>query len=139
MCRSLLTGELYYDYKEDGSFTKIIVNQFYQSRLLDQPNDILNSSIGIDYKGFSGRVSIVYINNIFQKADFWLQNRVVSDKSTRWDISIRQSLPWYNAQLFLDLINITGTDETSLNQRTNLPVSISRYGMFANMGLNIKF
>ncbi len=132
-------GELYYDYKEDGSFTKIIVNQFYQSRLLDQPNDILNSSIGIDYKGFSGRVSVVYINNIFQKADFWLQNRVVSDKSTRWDISIRQSLPWYNAQLFLDLINITGTDETSLNQRTNLPVSISRYGMFANMGLNIKF
>jgi len=104
---------------------------------LGQPNDILNSSIGIDYKGFSGRVSIVYINNIFEKADFWLQNRVISDKSVRWDISIRQSLPWFNTQVYLDLINLTGTDETSLNERTNFPESISRYGMFGNFGLKI--
>ena len=39
-------GELFYDYKEDGSFTKNIINAYYETRLLDQPNDILNSSIG---------------------------------------------------------------------------------------------
>ena len=132
-------GELFYDYKEDGSFTKNIINAYYETRLLDQPNDILNSSIGIDYKGFSGRVSVVYINNIFQKADFWLQNRIISDKSVRWDLSIRQELPWFNTKVFLDLINFTGTDETSLNQRTYNPVSISRYGMFGNFGLSFKF
>ncbi|MFZ1292437.1 MAG: TonB-dependent receptor [Melioribacteraceae bacterium] len=130
-------GELYFDYNEDGSYTRSIVNAYYKTRLLGQPNDILNSSIGIDYKGFSGRVSIVYINNIFEKADFWLQNRVISDKSVRWDISIRQSLPWFNTQVYLDLINLTGTDETSLNERTNFPESISRYGMFGNFGLKI--
>ncbi|MCB0748532.1 MAG: TonB-dependent receptor plug domain-containing protein, partial [Ignavibacteriae bacterium] len=132
-------GELFYDYKEDGSYKVIILNPFYKSRLLNQPNDILNSSIGIDYKGFSGRASVVYINNIFEKADFWLQNRVVSDKSVRWDISIRQKLPWYNTQIFFDLINITGEDEISLNERTNYPESISRYGMFGNFGFGIKF
>ena len=112
-------------------------NEFYKSKLLNKPNDILNSSLGIEYKGFSGRVSVVYINNIFQKADFWLQNRIVSDKSVRWDISIRQSLPWLDSQLYLDLINLTGTDETSLNERTYYPQSISRYGMFANLGFRI--
>ncbi len=132
-------GELQVDYNVDGSYKITIINPFYKTRLLDQPDDILNSSVGIDYKGFSGRVSVVYISNIFQKADFWLQNRVVSDKSIRWDLSIRQMLPWFNTQVFLDLINITGTDETNLNQRTYLPVSISRYGMFGNMGLNVKF
>lgn len=130
-------GELYFDYKEDGSYERIVINEFYKSRLLNQPNDILNSSLGIEYKGFSGRVSVVYINNIFQKADFWLQNRIVSDKSVRWDISIRQSLPWFNSQVYLDLINLTGTDETSLNERTYYPQSISRYGMFANLGFRI--
>ncbi len=132
-------NELYYDYKEDGSFTLYIISPFYKNRLLDQPNDILNSSIGIDYKGFSGRVSVVYISNIFEKADFWLQNRVISDKSVRWDLSIRQDLPWFGTQVFLDLINITGTNEASLNERTYYPVSISRYGMFGNFGLRVNF
>lgn len=131
-------GELFIDYKEDGSFTRHILNAYYESRLLGQPNDILNSSIGIEYKGFSGRVSVVYINNIFLKADFWLQNRVISEKSTRWDISLRQTLPWFNSQFYLDLINVTETDEQSLNERTNYPQSIFRYGMFGNLGVKIK-
>jgi TonB-dependent receptor len=130
-------GELYFDYKEDGSYTRYIINAFYKTRLLGQPNDILNSSIAVEYKGFSGRVSVVYINNIFEKADFWLQNRIISDESIRWDISIRQSLPWYNTQIYLDLINLTGEDETSLNERTNYPQAISRYGMFGNFGLKV--
>jgi len=131
-------NELYYDYKEDGSYTLRIISPFYENRLLNQPNDILNASFGIDYKGFSGNVSVIYINNIFEKADFWLQNRVISDKSVRWDISVRQELPWSEMKLFLDLINVTGTDETSLNERTYYPVSISRYGMFGNFGLSVK-
>lgn len=132
-------NELYYDYKEDGSFTLYIISPYYKNRLLDQPNDILNSSIGVDYKGFSGRISVVYINNIFKKADFWLQNRVISDKYIQWDLSIRQMLPWFNMQVFLDLINITGANETDLNQRTYYPESIDRYGMFGNLGLKVKF
>ena len=132
-------AEVNVDYKEDGTYKMNIDNTFYKTRLLNQPNDILNSSFGIDYKGFSGRVSVVYINNIFQQADFWLQNRVISDKSVRWDISIRQTLPWYKIQLFLDLINLTGTNEASLNERTDYPVTIDRYGMFSNIGLRVNF
>ncbi|MGB8316708.1 MAG: TonB-dependent receptor, partial [Ignavibacteriaceae bacterium] len=132
-------AEVNVDYNEDGTYTMNIDNTFYKSRLLNQPDDILNSSFGIDYKGFSGRVSVVYINNIFQQADFWFQNRVISDKSVRWDISVRQTLPWYKMQLFLDLINLTGTNESSLNERTDFPVAIDRYGMFGNLGLRFNF
>jgi outer membrane receptor protein involved in Fe transport len=132
-------NELYYDYQVDGSFTIKIISPYYKNRLLDQPDDILNSSIGIDYKGFSTRISVVYLNNIFKKADFWLQNRIISDKFIRWDLSIRQDLPLFRTQLFLDLINFTGANEADLNARTNYPESIDRYGMFGNFGLRINF
>jgi outer membrane receptor protein involved in Fe transport len=132
-------NELRIDYNEDGSYKMYIINPYYKARLLDQPNDILNSSFGINYKGFSGTVSLVYFNNIFEYADFWLQNRIISDKYVRWDLSFRQMLPWFNIQLFLDLINLTGADETALNQRTYYPVSIDRYGMFGNLGAKINF
>ena len=34
------------------------IDTFYVDRLLDQPKDIINLSLGYDYKGFSGRLSI---------------------------------------------------------------------------------
>ena len=37
-------------YNEDGSFTQTIIDTFYTSRMLLQPNDIANLSIGYDFK-----------------------------------------------------------------------------------------
>ncbi len=126
-------------YNEDGSYTRTINNTFYTTRLLNQPNDILNSAIGIDYKGFSSRLSLLYQDNIFKQPDFWMQNRVNSDKYIRWDLSLKQELPFYRIQLFLNLNNITGVDDVDLNQKNNYPVSIERYGMTGDLGLRIKF
>ena len=48
------------------------LDTFYVDRLLDQPKDIINYSIGYDYLGFSGRLSMNYISNIFSGTDFGL-------------------------------------------------------------------
>ena len=40
-------------------------------RLLDQPDEIVNFSVGLDYKGFSGRLSMLYNDNVFVNTDFW--------------------------------------------------------------------
>ncbi len=125
------------EYNADGTIKQTIVDTFYTTRLLDQPNDVLNLSLGYDVGGFSARISMLYRNNIFKKPDFWLQQRVISDKFTRWDLSVRQKLPWYGIQLFFNLNNINGANDIDLNQKTSFPAAEQRYGMSADLGLRV--
>ncbi len=131
-------SEVNFVYNTDGTFTQTVVDTFYATRLLNQPDDILNLAIGADYKGFSGRLSLLFQNNVFKQPDFWMQNRVNSDKYIRWDLSVRQQLPWYGLQLFLNLNNITGRNEQDVNQKTGFPVDIQMYGMTGDLGIRVK-
>jgi TonB-dependent receptor len=115
------------------------VDTFYTSRLLDQPNDIINIALGYDYAGFSMRVSMLYQDNIFKKPDFWLQNRVQSKRYVRFDLSVKQELPWYGIQVYFNLNNISGEDDVDINQKTTFITSQQRYGMTADLGFRIKF
>ena len=129
--------ELDISYDELGTLYRTVVDTFYTSRLLHQPNDIFNLAVGFDYRGFSARVSALYQDNIFKKPDFWLQQRIHSDKYTRWDLAISQRLPWFGMQAFFNLNNITGADDTDLNQKTSFPALQERYGMTADIGLRV--
>jgi TonB-dependent receptor len=126
-------------YYEDGTYTLTIIDTFYTTRLLNQPNDILNLALGFDYGGFSARLSLLYQDNIFKRPDFWMQNRVNSDKFARWDLSVKQELPWFGMQVFLNLNNITGENDVDINQKTSFPASEQRYGMTADAGLRLRF
>ena len=129
--------ELDISYDELGTLYRTVVDTFYTSRLLHQPNDIFNLAVGFDYRGFSARVSALYQDNIFKKPDFWLQQRIHSDKYTRWDLAISQRLPWFGMQAFFNLNNITGADDIDLNQKTSFPALQERYGMTADIGLRV--
>jgi TonB-dependent receptor len=129
--------ELDISYDELGTLYRTVVDTFYTSRLLHQPNDIFNLAVGFDYRGFSARVSALYQDNIFKKPDFWLQQRIHSDKYTRWDLAISQRLPWFGMQAFFNLNNITGVDDIDLNQKTSFPALQERYGMTADIGLRV--
>lgn len=113
------------------------VDTTYNSRLLNQPNDIMNISLGYDYADFSLRVSMLYQDNIFKRPDFWFQNRQHSDKYVRFDLSVKQTLPWYNIQVYLNLNNITGEDDIDINQKTTFITLQQRYGLTADVGLRI--
>lgn len=125
-------------YSEDGSFMQYSTDTSYTTRMLNQPNDILNLTIGYDYAGFSARISMLYQDNIFKQPDFWMQNRVNSDKYTRWDLSVKQELPWFGLQFFFNMNNITGENELDLNQKTGYPAHEQQYGMSADLGLRIR-
>ena len=129
--------ELDISYDELGTLYRTVVDTFYTSRLLHQPNDIFNLAVGFDYRGFSARVSALYQDDIFKKPDFWLQQRIHSDKYTRWDLAISQRLPWFGMQAFFNLNNITGADDIDLNQKTSFPALRERYGMTADIGLKV--
>lgn len=116
----------------------ISVDTTYSTRLLNQPNDILNIALGYDYAGFSFRISMLYQDNIFKNPDFWAQNREHSDKYFRVDLSVKQNLPWYGIQLFFNLNNITGEDDIDINQKTGYTTSQQRYGMAGDLGLRVR-
>jgi TonB-dependent receptor len=125
-------------YNDDGTFTQTANDTSYSTRLLNQPNDIVNVVVGYDYEGFSARVSMLYQDNIFKQPDFWMQNRVNSAKYTRWDLSVKQELPWFGVQIFFNMNNITGENELDVNQKTGFPANEQRYGMSADLGVRVR-
>jgi len=125
-------------YDENGLAQKTVVNTPYTARLLNQPDDILNLAVGYDYRGFSARVSVIYQNNVFKQPAFWLQERVISAAFTRWDVSLKQDLPWSGLQLYLNLNNVTSANDVSINEKTSYPASEQRYGSEAELGFRLK-
>jgi TonB-dependent receptor len=115
------------------------IDTTYATRLLNQPNDIINFAVGYDYKKFSARLSMLYQDNIFKNPDFWSQNRVHSAPYRRWDLMVRQTLPWYNIQVYFAVNNITGEDDIDINQKNGFPVRQQRYGMTADAGVRVRW
>ncbi len=125
-------------YDIEGNAVIQIVDTSYTARLLNQPNDIVNLGMGYDYKGFSVRVSMMYQDNVFMQPSFWMQERVLSSAYTRWDVVVKQDLPWYGLELYLNLNNITSENDVNINERTSYPASEQRYGSVYQLGLRLK-
>ena len=91
------------------SFQVVTVNldSFYVDRLIDQPNDIFNYSLGYDYKGFSARVSMLYMSDVFKTTNFWPELRETTDSYRRYDLSMKQKLPVKGLEIYLNISNLT--------------------------------
>jgi TonB-dependent receptor len=78
------------------------------ARLLDQSNDVLNVSVGADYKGFSGRVSFNLQSNVITSVS---ASTPEEDQFTgniyRWDIALRQQLPVEGLSLGFNVQNLS--------------------------------
>lgn len=115
------------------------VDTSFVDRLIYQPNNIVNLSLGFDYKGFSIRVAMLYQSDIFTGPNFWPQLRSHTSAYRRWDIAVKQELPWSGLQLYGNLNNIGGAKDVSVIQGgTQVPISIQDYGMTANLGLRVE-
>lgn len=109
----------------------------YVDRLINQPDDIINISLGYDYKGFSILLSMVYQSGIFNNTNYY--NALRSDKAeyVRWDLAAKQKLPWYNIEMFMNLNNLTGENDTYIMRGNGYPVSETAYGLSAEAGFRV--
>jgi TonB-dependent receptor len=113
-----------------------IVDTSYIDRLIQQPNNIVNLSIGYDYKGFSIRASMLYQTDVNAGYAFWPQLRQVTAAYKRWDISVKQNLPWFGLQLYADINNINrAQDVTVLGMYPDAQTANQTYDMTADIGL----
>jgi hypothetical protein len=62
----------------------------------------------------------------------------MSVRSTRWDLSVKQELPWYGLQVYVNINNLTGADDVTNNARREFPTAIERYGMSATAGVRLR-
>jgi len=116
-------------------FPTIHVDTTYTDRLIQQPNDIVNLSLGYDYSRFSIVVSMIYQSQVYNGTDFY--NALRSDKARylRWDLSVKQGLPWGGLAAFFDLNNINSEADVYDIRGSGFPTSESNYGLNADLGL----
>jgi len=112
---------------------------FYQDRLIDQPDNIVNLTLGYDYRGFSARASMLYQADIFQGNNFWPELRVDTYRYLRWDIAVKQTLPWEGIQVFFDLNNLNNARDVDVEQGTGFPTAEQYYGLTADLGFRLRF
>jgi outer membrane receptor for ferrienterochelin and colicin len=122
----------------DVTYQTTYQETYYTSRIIDQPNDLFNFAIGYDYKGFSSRVSLIDKSDVFEQVNFWPELRGYSARYVRWDLSIKQDLPWYNVQVYFDINNLNDAKDENVNEGNNFPLSEQQYDMTANLGLKVK-
>ncbi len=112
----------------------------YVDRLIDQPDQIMNLSMGYDYKGFSARVSMLYRSDIFTRTNFWPELRESTDDFRRWDLSVKQSLPVEGLDIYLNVSNITKSEDVSrFLDQTNAVGLRQNYGRTIDLGLRYAF
>ncbi len=115
------------------SFTNI--DTFYTNRLVNQPDDIVNVSLGFDYKGFSGRLSLLYQSNIFKRNHIEPELRGYTEDYWRWDLVINQKLPVEGLMLYFNFNNISGTFDRAIVAGPKFPTSEQHYGYTIDLGL----
>ncbi len=114
------------------------IDTFYVDRLIDQPDEIINISLGYDYKGFSGRLSMLYKSNVFMRTDFWPELRQSTDDYRRWDLSMKMDLPVDGLEMFLNVSNITEAVDKNIFRDRNLSLE-QHYGKTIDLGFRYSF
>lgn len=104
-------------------------------RLIYQPNDIANVYLGYDYEGFSAKLSFVFQGNSVSYVGAWPEADGFTDDYFRIDFAIRQKLPWYDLQVFLDINNINNRQNISRQTTIGGFTNQKNYGLTANLGL----
>ncbi len=111
------------------------IDKSYWARMQQQPGDILNIALGYDYKGFSSRISMFYQGDNFISSAFYEQEQIFTDNYLRWDLSVKQKLPWYNLQLYCNVANLNTEIDRDFIMGNGKDSKLEYYGSTLQLGL----
>jgi TonB-dependent receptor len=125
-----------------GIFKKYVyIDTTRTGRLIDQPDDILNVTLGYDIGGFSARLSFLYQDNVLISADpVYKELDSYTDAYYRWDFTAYQKLPWLEGlQLYLNVNNITNRPDRQFRSVLEKLSVVEYYGRTADFGVRYQF
>ena len=126
--------------KYDQYFRPILINNdtTYTNPLILQPDHLLNLTIGYDYKGFSVRWGFRYKSHIFTQDNWYKDLRGYTTDFFRYDLTLKQKLPFHGWELFAYFYNITDEYERSVIDYHSLTSQEEHYGRFISFGLRYR-
>jgi TonB-dependent receptor len=133
-------------------WTSTVIDTLRSGRMPGQVDDVMNLSIGYEKKGFSARISMIYMGaSLFASGETDAGSLAKSvgvipgldqivGATTRWDLSVKQNIT-ENFQIYLNINNLTNNKETSYLAGSTevLPTRLFVYGMTADIGISYKF
>ena len=135
-------AEYPYVYVNSSTRPTTYIDTSYFAPLISQPDDIVNVTLGYDYKDFSMRVSCLYSSKIFTGPNQWPQLRASTESYTRWDISMKQKLRmiYDGLEVFCNMNNIGGADDVSvISASTGVPSRHENYDSVIEAGIRCQF
>jgi hypothetical protein len=116
----------------------VYTDTYYADRMIDQANQLLNLSLGYDYKGFSIRASMKYTDDLFKSYALYDPYREYTTGRYDYDVVIRQKLPVNGLQLFCNFVNLSKTRNITINQGSGWPTQQTYGGIGIALGLNYR-
>lgn len=107
-------------------------------RLINQPNDIMNAYFGYDYKGFSGRLSFIFQGNSVSYVGNFPEQDGYSKDYFRIDASVKQKLPWFGLEVYLNVNNLNNENHTSAQQSIGGFTNEQNYGLTGDFGIRYR-
>lgn len=126
----------------DAKRIDFLVDSSYTSRLSGQPNHILNSYLGFDYKGFSTRLSVLLQTNTFGgSGGRYPENDRFSEDYLKIDFSAKQKLSLLggSSEIFFDIANLNSANNSQIQRSINGYTNIQNYGLTANLGIRLRY
>ena len=120
-------------------FTETTVDTFRTGRMIHQPNDIWNISVGYDFGGFSSRLSFLFQGNTLTGLAGHPLGDGFSEDYFRMDLKVMQKLPVEGLQLYLNVNNLTDTPGKSTQAAVGYLKSAAYYGITGDIGLRYRF
>lgn len=78
----------------------------YVGRLIQQANDVVNVALGVDYKGFSGRMSFNMLGNVLDNVALRPEESVYTGNIYNWAFLLKQDLPVNGLSIGVNGLNI---------------------------------
>lgn len=107
-------------------------------RLIYQPNDVLNAYIGYELKGFSARLSFLFQGNSVSYIGAFPEQDGYTRDYFRIDASVRQTLPWFGSEIYLDINNLNNETNSSAQLSIDGFTNVKHYGLTANLGVRFR-
>jgi hypothetical protein len=103
------------------------IDTTYVGRLIQQANDVVNVALGVDYKGFSGRITFSMTGNLLNNVGNRPEQTSFTGNIYNWDFTLKQDLPIDGLSLALNGVNIFHNGvSTYQNYRTSPTAPITK-------------
>lgn len=115
------------------------VDSTITDQMLNQPNSIVNVSLGFNYKGLNAWLSFQYNGKTLTG---WTSQRELipyTGSFHRWDFQIVQKLPLEGMEVLFNVANISDYQQVSTMLGDSRPTYMESYGWTSDLGLRYNF